>query len=65
MEYCIDVNFKLQQYLPFTVLKLAFNHGKVIHVKLVATVLTVYGMRWESEILEERSYEVCIFLVVD
>ena len=35
----------LQQYLPFTVLKLRDVKDKVIsHIERVATVLTVYGI---------------------
>ena len=36
--------FKLQQYLPFTVLKPARIPFENIHIVSVATVLTVYGI---------------------
>ena len=38
------MNYLLQQYLPFTVLKLAKAHNKPIRSLPVATVLTVYGI---------------------
>ena len=38
-------SFKLQQYLPFTVLKLFFAKLDIdFHCYFVATVLTVYGI---------------------
>ena len=51
--------FKLQQYLPFTVLK----HTKLVGMdagQLVATVLTVYGI---ETILYKALYEINMTLV--
>ena len=53
---------ELQQYLPFTVLKLLINRF-VIHFKLfVATVLTVYGI--ETEIFNSKIASTCTVATV-
>ena len=40
---CIIMTYKLQQYLPFTVLKQEILEQRMVHEQ-VATVLTVYGI---------------------
>ena len=40
----LDTQDKLQQYLPFTVLKLALYCASNLETNLVTTVLTVYGI---------------------
>ena len=40
---------KLQQYLPFTVLKLIYIKREVKNFFLVATVLTVYGIETKKD----------------
>ena len=46
--------FELQQYLPFTVLKLDEINVSSIIRKIVATVLTVYGI--ETTRIDLRDY---------
>ena len=41
----------LQQYLPFTVLKLAKTANAKHYTLLVATVLTVYGIETNHDII--------------
>ena len=41
---------RLQQYLPFTVLKHDEGHDQSTIVRPVATVLTVYGIETDSRI---------------
>ena len=44
-EFSVTISFKLQQCLPFTVLKLSYNKITInISTRIVATVLTVYGI---------------------
>ena len=45
IRYDSGISFRLQQYLPFTVLKPINSMNITITLFIVATVFTVYGMR--------------------
>ena len=56
---------ELQQYLPFTVLKQAFNLVFQYDTIIVATVLTVYGIETNKKFLDGiRSKQVATVLTV-
>ena len=56
---------KLQQYLPFTVLKLSKSDPPVHDLKYVATVLTVYGIETRLALaLKDAQQQVATVLTV-
>ena len=58
IDYCIDKpNYRgilLQQYLPFTVLKLSIFEGIAVMYVQVATVLTVYGIETHERMHQDH-----------